>query len=91
MTKRCIDCKWSEEGLVYMKCNNPKDNDVEYINKVKDIIETEELVGIKSKESPPTHEPRRKYCEVHRSVSIFWSYFTGTCGKQGRWFEPKEV
>ena len=34
---------------------------------------------------------RFRYCEAHREDGFFESLFWGTCGRRGRWYEPKVV
>jgi hypothetical protein len=32
-----------------------------------------------------------KYCSIHRGMNLFTCRILGSCGREGRWFAPKEA
>lgn len=79
--KLCANCKFSEpppEGGYLYRCRAPQ-------NKI--YSRSSERLA-----STLPYEPTWHYtlCGIHREDGILSMFFRGTCGRVGRWFQPKE-
>lgn len=72
--KLCKDCKWAFGASGF--CS------VVICNHPNNRESTSDRVAGKQRY-------RLKYCELQRRLTWFSSVIEGTCGKSGRWFEPK--
>ena len=73
--KLCKDCRWCEAPHGIPFCRRPTPRQA--------------LTGFEKGREIGS-------CEVQRSVGYFWARFSGhdrewLCGKEGRWFEPRET
>jgi hypothetical protein len=71
--KLCKDCKWCEEDAGDMK---------ETFSKCKCPKGLNTITGFEK-------YARFTYCDILRKNGYLMSIFFGTCGKYGKWFEPK--
>ena len=74
--KLCKDCKWCKDPGRFAKCAHPK-------NKVDDSAP---YTGFND-----DYALKIEYCSIHRAAGIIHCRVTGLCGKEGRWWEPKEA
>lgn len=72
----CKDCKYSEQDAIDKKLNFYR------------------CIAPQNMEKPDavdgSQKPRWKWCDLHRKEGRFLSFVLRTCGRRGRWFEPKE-
>ena len=78
MTRYCSDCRWCEPNGSphYDKCNAPQN------------IEREDGLDL-VRPRPPLARRNWAWCHDHREDNLFQAIFGGTCGRRGRWFEPR--
>ncbi|MBT6047308.1 hypothetical protein HN803_07430 [candidate division WWE3 bacterium] len=78
-TKKCCDCQNVIGSGEFAKCCAPQNID-------KEVTKALELIGI---ENPP-NKYRCDYVKLQRKEGWIGSRILNFCGKEGRWFTPKE-
>lgn len=92
MTKLCRDCRWVEPSTDF---NNDDNHAWRY---AKCRAPSNLLIDRKSVSALPYISPglqtkpehRFDYCTTMRAAGWFAARLVGLCGREGRWFEPKE-
>ena len=81
MAKKCSECTCFcyDVGLRFAKCLAPENID-------KGRMEALKLVGM---DNPPAVY-RLNYASMQRETGWFLTRLDNRCGKEGRWFKPKE-
>ena len=75
--KSCADCKWVEIDPRAGGLSTAK------CNAPADILPAEPIIG------RPLAERRITHCAAHRCLGPLEALFTHSCGRRGRWWEPR--